>query len=97
MCKESLINDENWKNAYTKGYVLRLIIGGARPPLLKYWGGQWPPWPPLFLLHWDFFSCSKQKIRIKRRFEVRVSLQNEIYTGGLVSESEPVRLYIRMY
>ena len=35
MCKESLINDENWKNAYTKGYVLSLIIGGggARPPL----------------------------------------------------------------
>ena len=49
MCKESLINDENWKNAYTKGYVLSLIIGGARPPLLKYWGGQWPPGPPLFL------------------------------------------------
>ena len=51
LCKESLINDENWKNAYTKGYVVNLFIGGARPPLLKYWGGQWPPWPPLFLLH----------------------------------------------
>ena len=47
MCKESLINDENWKNAYTKGYVLSLIIGGARSPLLKYWGGaSGPPGPP---------------------------------------------------
>ena len=39
-----------------KGFVSSLIIGGARPPLLKYWGGgaQWPPWPPWFLLHCDF-------------------------------------------
>ena len=31
---QSLINDENWKNTYTKGYILSLIIGG---------GGQAPP------------------------------------------------------
>ena len=30
-----------------------LVIGGARPPLLDHWGGQWPPRPPWFLLHWD--------------------------------------------
>ena len=46
LCKESLINDENWKNAYTKGYVLSFIIGGggsgspgSPPP---------PPPPPQF-------------------------------------------------
>ena len=26
-----------------KGCVLSLIFWGARPLLLKYWGGQWPP------------------------------------------------------
>ena len=67
MCKESLINDENWKNAYTKGYVLSLIIGGARPPLLKYWGGQWPPWPPLFLLHcYDYCGENGTHVRTVR-------------------------------
>ena len=26
-CEESLINNENWKNAYTQGYVLNIIRG----------------------------------------------------------------------
>ena len=46
MCKESLINDENWKNAYTKGYVLSLIIGGARPPPSEVLGGPVAPLAP---------------------------------------------------
>ena len=49
MCKESLINDVNWKNAYTKGYVLSLIIwggGGQAPPSEVLGGASGPPGPP---------------------------------------------------
>ena len=35
-----MINDEKWKNAYTKGYVLSLIIGGGGG------GGGGGPGPP---------------------------------------------------
>ena len=39
-------------SAYTPYMIYNIVTpGGARPPLCKYWRGQWPPWPPPFLLH----------------------------------------------
>ena len=51
--KKSLINNENWKNVYTKGYVLSLIIGGGgQVPHSEVLGvGPVAPQAPLFLLH----------------------------------------------
>ena len=37
-------------------YILCKLLGGPGPPYLDIWGGQWPPQPPLFLLHCDQFT-----------------------------------------
>ena len=61
-----------------------VIIGWARPPLLKYWGGPRPPWPPLFLLLW-FILARDLPNKLMNHFSIHklkwISLQQCYNTG----------------
>ena len=56
---------------HTQGFCIRPDYWRGQAPLLKYWGGQWPPGPP---------GSYSTAIRLHLYFAVAYPIVNEKYT-----------------